>query len=239
MYSFCARIAGAEVESAPRDASFDLDVEAVRNAVDSKTKMILINSPNNPTGNIPTMKQVKALLDMGLVVMVDEAYYEFCGETFAPLVPEHVNLVVLRTFSKWAGIAALRVGYGFMSPTLVNHIIAMKSPYNVNTAGELAAIASLEDADFLLDRVRKVVEERERLFSRLQGIRGIRPLRSGGNYVLSHLETRRVDELFEDLASRGIFLRRFGHERLAEYFRISVGTPEQTDAVVEALAELV
>ena len=239
MYGFCARIAGAEVVSAPRDSSFEIHVDAVRNAVDSQTKMVLVNSPNNPTGNIASLDQVNALLQTGLVVLVDEAYYEFSGETFAPLVTEHENLIVLRTFSKWAGLAGLRVGYGFMSPTLVDRIIAMKSPYNVNSAAEVAAIVSLEDADLLMERVKKVVDERERLFSLLRGIKGIRPLPSGGNYILSLLESGRVAELFEDLASRGIFLRRFGHERLAEYFRITVGTPKQTDAVVEALAELV
>ncbi len=239
MYSFCARIAGAEVVCAPRDGSFEIDVDAVRNAVDSRTKMVVINSPNNPTGNLASEDQLNALLDTGLVVLVDEAYYEFSGETFAPLVPEHENLIVLRTFSKWAGLAGLRVGYGFMSPTLVDRIIAMKSPYNVNSAAEVAAIVSLQDAELLMERVKKVVDERERLFSLLQGIEGIQPLPSGGNYVLSLLESGRVAELFEDLASRGIFLRRFGHERLAEYFRITVGTPKQTDVVVEALAELV
>ena len=238
MYGFCARIAGAEVISAPRDEGFEIDVSAVKDAVDSKTKMVLINSPNNPTGNIATEEQLRALLDLGPVVVVDEAYYEFCGETAAELVTEYENLVVLRTFSKWAGIAALRVGYGFMSPGLVRHIIDIKSPYNVNTAAEAAVLASLEDADLLMERVQLVVAERQRLFSLLEGIPGITPLPSGGNYILCRGRPGGAAQVMESLARRGIFLRKFSHTRLSDHFRITVGTPEQTDAVVSALAEL-
>ncbi len=239
MYTFCAAIAGAEVKSVPRDADFEIDVPGVVDAVDSRTKMVFINSPNNPTGNPATEEQLRALLDTGLVVAVDEAYYEFSGETAAGLVHEYENLVVLRTFSKWAALAGLRVGYGFMSPALVSRIISIKSPYNVNSGGEVAALASLEDTDFLLAQVKLVVEERGRVFSMLEKMRGIRPLPSGGNYILFELAPGRAAAVFEALASLGIFLRRFGHPRLKDYIRTSVGTPAQNDALIEALSELV
>ena len=239
MYSFWARIAGAEIRSVPRDAAFDVDVPAVLDAIDSNTKMVLLSSPNNPTGNVDSLDQVRPLLDTGLLVVMDEAYYEFCGVTASGLVREYKNLVVLRTFSKWAGLAGLRVGYGIMSPRLVDHIIDIKSPYNVNSAAEAAALASLDDAEALLDRVKAIVEERERLFSILNGIRGVAPLPSGGNFILCQFGPGRAGTIFDGMAKRGIFLRKFSHERLRDYFRITVGTPEQNDTVVAALGEVV
>ena len=239
MYGFCARIAGAEIRSVPRDPSFDIKASAVADAVDSRTKMVLLNSPNNPTGNLATADQVQDLLNTGLMVVVDEAYYEFCGETAAGMVTEHENLVVLRTFSKWAGLAGLRVGYGIMSPALVDHIIDIKSPFNVNSAGEAAVLASLEDTAALLANVRLIVDERERMFSLFEGMGGVTPLPSGGNYILCGFASGRADEIFEGMARRGIFLRKFSHPRLRDYFRITVGTPEQNDAVLGVLAEVV
>ena len=238
MYNFCAGIAGARMVSAPLDADFHIDPDAVSDAIDAATKMVIITSPNNPTGNLASREQVINLLEMGLLVVVDEAYYEFCGETAADLVPEHPNLVVLRTFSKWAGLAGLRVGYGLMSPGLVSHIIDIKSPYNVNSAAEAAALASLDDADALMDNVRVVVRERERLFALLEGIEGVSPLPSGGNFLLCRFEPGRVEAVFDGMAWRGIFLRKFSHPRLIDFFRITVGTQGQNDAVVSALAEV-
>ena len=239
MYSFYGRIVGAEVRAVPRDDAFEIDAAAAAQAVDSRTKMVFLNSPNNPTGNQASEAQVRSLLDTGVIVVVDEAYYEFAGQTAVRLVPRHENLVVLRTFSKWAGIAGLRAGYGVMSPRLVERIIDIKSPFNVNTAGEVAMLASLADADALLAKVALIVEERERMFATLDRIEGVRPLPSDGNYILCEFQPGRVAAVFEGLVKRGIFVRKFSHPRLKDYFRISIGTPEQNDAVTGAVAELV
>ena len=239
MYSFGARVADAEARSVPRDTNFEIDVAAVENAIDSKAKMIFINSPNNPTGNPASEEQVRPLLETGRIVVVDEAYYEFCNQTFAGLLSEYENLVVLRTTSKWAGIAGLRLGYALASPKVVNHVIDIKSPYNVSTAAEAALLASLEDADALLEKVQRIIDERDRMFSLLRGIADLKLWPSCGNYILCEFASGRALEVFEGLARRGIFVRRFGLERLEDCFRITVGTPEQTDAVIGALKELV
>ena len=238
MYGFCARIAGAKIRAVPRDSNFDLDATGVIDAIDSSTKMILLNLPNNPTGNIATLEQIKFLLDTGLLVVVDEAYYEFCGATAIELLSEYDNLVVLRTFSKWAGLAGLRVGYGVMSKSLVDHIIDIKSPYNVNSAAETAVLASLDDTEYLLEKVKIIIDERERMFELLNGMRSLTPLPSGGNYILCQVRSGRSDLIFEDMARRGIFLRKFGHPRLVDCFRITVGKPEQNDAVLLAIGEI-
>ena len=129
-----------------RDELFNIDVSAARDAMDDRTKIIFLASPNNPTGNLTPREQVGELLDTGRIVVVDEAYYEFCDSTVADMVSEHENLVVLRTLSKWAGLAGLRIGYGIMNEELVQHVIDIKQPYNISVAAEAALLASLEDA---------------------------------------------------------------------------------------------
>ena len=239
MYDFYSRIAGAVIKSVPRDDKFDIDLPGIEEAAAPDVKMIMLNSPNNPTGNPVSEAQIRSVLNTGLVVVVDEAYYEFCGETAAGLVKEYENLVVLRTFSKWAGIAGLRIGYGLMSPALANHLFAIKSAFNLNSAAEAAALASLEDAEMLLGNVRSIVSERESMVSTLAKMEGLKHYPSGGNYVLCEFAPGRAGEIFDGLSQRGIFVRRFSHPRLSDHLRITAGTPDQTKAVVGAMQELV
>jgi histidinol-phosphate aminotransferase len=235
MYAFCARVAGAEIVMAPRDERFEIDENVVCEALDERTKIIFVTSPNNPTGNLATEEQVLRLLETGLIVVVDEAYYEFCGRTAADLVKGHDNLVVLRTMSKWAGLAGLRIGYGIMSPGLVQHIMDIKPPYNVNAAAEAALLASLDDKEWLLQNVQKVVAERTRMFRLLEETPGVKPLPSEGNFILCELQPGTKERTVQGLAGKGVFVRAFDSERLTDYFRVAVGTPQETDAFVSAL----
>ena len=239
MYGFCARVAGGSVRLAERDELFDIDIDAVRHAIDEQTKIIFVSSPNNPTGNLADDRQVEQLLETELIVVVDEAYFEFCGVTAAHMIGDHDNLVVLRSMSKWAGLAGLRVGYGLMSPEVVQHVIDVKSPYNLSVASEAALIASLAEAPALLSEVDLIVAERVRMFELLAGIDGIKVWPSAGNFLLCEFEPGRAGPVYDGLAARGIFVRRFGAERLRDCFRVSVGTSDQTDRLTEALRELV
>jgi histidinol-phosphate aminotransferase len=239
MYSFCARVADGEVRLAERDVAFDIDVNAIKSAIDERTKIIFISSPNNPTGNLASREQIEQLLATGLIVVVDEAYFEFCGVTAAAMVPDHENLVVLRSMSKWAGLAGLRVGYGLMSPELVQHIIDVKSPYNLSVTSEAALVASLQEAPALMEHVNRIVAERDRMFGLLSGMPGITPWPSSGNFILCQVEPGRAGGIYDGLAQQGIFVRKFGSPRLSEHFRVSIGTSEQTDRVIGALKELV
>ena len=240
MYSFCARVAGGELKLIQRDELFEIDLAAVRDAIDDRTKIIFISSPNNPTGNLATEQQVRALLETGLIVVIDEAYYEFSGETVAGLIDEFDNLVVLRTMSKWAGLAGLRIGYGIMDSALVDHIIDIKSPYNVNVAAEAAAIASLDDRDYLLSNVKRIVDDRAAMYQSLAAMEGINPWPSYGNYILCQLDgPEAVASAVDDLEARGVFVRRFGSERLQDCFRVAIGTPDENHRFLEALQEAV
>ena len=235
MYSVCTRICGGDVEAVPRDESFEIDLEATGLALGPRTKVIFLASPNNPTGNVAPEWQVRRLLAMGTLIVVDEAYYEFCGQTMIPMVHEYPNLVVLRTFSKWAGLAGLRIDLGVINPDMARVMMGVKPPYNVNLAAEVALLASLEDREGLVKRVNAIVNERDRMFSLLEDIPGVRPCPSQANFVLCRLPDGKGKQVFEGLASKGIFLRYFSNPRLEDYVRISVGLPHETDAVIETL----
>ncbi len=239
MYAFSAEICGGEAISVPRGESFEIDVEGIKLAKTDRSKAVFLASPNNPTGNIATEGQVRGLLDLELLVVVDEAYYEFCGQSAMHLVEEHPNLIVLRTFSKWAGLAGLRIGLGVMNSEVAATMMSMKPPYNVNTAAEVALIASLDDRPLLLDRVNSIVEERDRMLELLRQIPGVHPWPSSANFILFSLPEGRGKEIFDGLCQRGIFLRYFSTPQLKDYIRTSVGLPHETDAVVDALSELV
>ena len=239
MYAFSAEVCGGAARAVPRNEIFDIHVAATVAAVDDGTKAIFLASPNNPTGNVASEAEIRALLDTGVIVVVDETYYEFCGQTTLPLLAEYPNLVVLRTFSKWAGLAGLRIGLGVMHPDLALTMMSMKSPYNVNLAAEVALLASLADRATLLERVQAIVTERKRMIGLLQGIPGLLAWPSQANFILCRLPEGRGQEIFEGLCRRGIFLRYFNTPQLQDYVRASVGLPEETDKVVAALSELV
>ena len=144
MYGFLSRIDGVACVEVPRDDRFAVDLDGIRHAVDEGARLVFLASPNNPTGNGLTLDEVEALCGLDALVVVDEAYAEFAGSSALPLLEKQANLVVLRTFSKWAGLAGLRVGYGVCHPEIAKRMMAIKQPYNVNAAGDVAARAALE-----------------------------------------------------------------------------------------------
>jgi histidinol-phosphate aminotransferase len=153
-------------------------------------------------------------------------------------VPEHANLIVLRTFSKWAGLAGMRAGYGVMPPDLARVLMAIKPPYNINVAAEVAVLASLEDRGTLLEHIALIVAERERLLAGLSAVPYLSPWPSQANFILCRVTRGSARALRDRLRERGIFLRYFGRPGLDDCIRVSVGRPEHTDALLAALAEV-
>ena len=237
MYSFSTELMGGAVTAIRRRADFHVDISAVIKAIDAPTKVVFVASPNNPTGNVTPREDILALLDTGRLIVVDEAYYEFCGKTVVDLVPAYDNLVVLRTFSKWAGLAGLRVGYGLCAPEIVARLMAIKQPYNINVAAEVAALESLEDREYLLGTANKLVAERDRMFRLLKGIPYLEPIPSEANFILSWVKGHKAQDIQQKLRRKGIFVRYFDTPILESAVRISAGKPEHTDAVIAALRE--
>ena len=239
MYPFSTMVCGGDVSEVPRDEDFGIDLEGAKKAVGPQTKVVFVASPNNPSGNTTDRKTIQALLRTGIIVVVDEAYYEFCGETVVPLVSKYDNLIVLRTFSKWAGLAGLRLGYGVFSPAIAQYIMKMKPPYNINAAAQVAALASLKDLEYLKGRVEAILKERERLFFELSRLQYMRPYPSRANFILCRVIGGRAKYLWQGLRQRGVFVRHFDTPRLGGFVRISVGRPEDTDALLLAMKEVV
>ncbi len=237
MYSFSTRVCGGRLVSVPRDERFEIDLAGVEGALSDRTRIVFVDSPNNPSGSVASPEQVEALLGLGRVVVVDEAYAEFSSSTLVPLVEKHSNLVVLRTFSKWAGLAGLRVGYGVFPPEIARQIWKLKQPYNLNVAAEVAVRESLLDVEYLLGNVERIVRERERLKGELEKLGFLRVYPSRANFLLCDVLEGSAKGLVEFLARRGIIVRYFEKPRLMNSIRISVGLPEHTDAVVAALQE--
>ena len=239
MYPFCTGICGGKVIDVPRKEDFALDIPGIKKALDKKTKVIFIASPNNPTGNVASEEELLELVDTGRVVVVDEAYFEFSGTTVAGLVPRYPNLVVLRTFSKWAGLAGLRVGYGIFPGEIAGYLMEIKQPYNINVAAQVAVLASLGDIDYLRGNIKKIVAERDRLFSKLGELGGLTLYPSRANFVFCSLRRGApAREVWQELRKKGIFVRYFDAPRLKDCLRISAGKPGDTDALVEALKAL-
>ena len=230
-----ARLAGAEVIDAPRREDFSVDVDAVLAAVGPATKVVYVANPNNPTGTLTPREDLERLLDTGALVVVDEAYYEFCGESLADLVPQREDLVVLRTFSKWAGLAGLRIGYGLFPEAVTDALMSTKPPYNINAAAEAAAVASLDDVDYLMGNVAKIVDERDRLEILLLNLDFVDVVPSRANFLLCPLVDRDAAKVRQELRGQGIFIRHYDTPRIRDCVRISVGRPEDTDAVIWAL----
>jgi len=236
MYGFSTRVCGGTIIEVSRRDDFTLDIEAVR-AVGQDAKIVFVASPNNPTGDLLSRDELAALLATGLLVVVDEAYIEFAGQSFAALVPEHENLVVLRTFSKWAGLAGLRAGYGIMPQALADVLMRIKPPYTPNVAAEVAMLSSLEDRQRLMEGVKAIVKERDRMGRMLAALESLEVYPSSANFMLVRAPGRSGQEMRERLATRGVFVRYFDTPRLQDCLRISAGTPEDTDRAVAALRE--
>lgn len=241
LYRQIATVLGGEVVSVPLSRDLTYDVNALKAAAESqKPDVIIICSPNNPTGCTISEPDLVSILDAsnGLVV-VDEAYYEFAGETTATILNRRRNLVVLRTFSKALAMAALRIGYLLTTPELAREISKALLPYHLNVFSQTAAEVAIEMYDAKLKPlVAVILAERDRVFDELKRIPGLEPVPTRANFMIvrSAIEPRRV---FEKLLRRGVLIRDVtGYPMLRDYFRVGVGTPEENDLLLDSLREI-
>jgi histidinol-phosphate aminotransferase len=243
LYATTTKLCGAQLRLVERTDQYEIDTDAVCAALGSKTKMIVLCSPNNPTGNVVPEGVLRRLLDEGCLVVLDEAYVEFSAqpEGYARLVAEYDNLVVLRTFSKWAGLAGLRVGYGLFPAWIVPYVKRMQQPFEVNSAGYIAAIETLRNLDEARERVWRIVEERARIFQLLSTQSYLDVIPSEGNFVLARIHSKRMalDRIRQVMEAEGLLLRYFPQlEKGQDYLRVTVGLPEHTERLAGALAKV-
>jgi histidinol-phosphate aminotransferase len=241
MYAFDAAVNAARTVAVPRRADFSLDIEGIEEATYKyRPKLIFIASPNNPDGGLVSDADLERLLALPAVIILDEAYVEFAGLERSRIrqVLERENLIVLRTFSKWAGLAGLRVGYGAFPAALMPHLWKIKQPYNVPVAASAAAIAVLKTPGYLESHIARMIAERERMLALLAGIPYLRPYPSQATYVLCQVIGRDAEALKSALEQEGILVRYYTTPRLRDHIRISVGRPDQTDALIAVLKRI-
>jgi histidinol-phosphate aminotransferase len=238
MYRFSTEVCRGKVVNVLRKKNFEVDVEAIKSAVTPRTRLIFVTSPNNPTGTIISQSDILALLTPGLPLVVDEAYYEFSGNTVISLVPHYPNLIVLRTFSKWAGLAGLRIGYGAFPLKIADILMKIKPPYSINMAASLAARISIKERAYLLGTVDKMIQERARMFDKLNKLGFLKTVPSKANFILCEVTRGDAKKLQDELESRGILVRYYNTPLLRNYIRISTGKPQQTDKIMQALSEI-
>lgn len=233
-YPIVVRTAGAVDVQVPLTADHRHDLPAMLEAITERTRVILLCTPNNPTGPVLTTAEVEdflARVPAHILVVIDEAYVEFVRDEDAvkglEMYRKHANVVVLRTFSKAHGLANLRVGYSVSQPEITKALRTVATPFAVSTVAEEAAIASLEHLDEVLERVQVVVDERERVAAALAGAGWDLPS-SQANFVWLPLGER-TQAFAEAAQARALSVRAFADEGV----RVSIGEKEANDRFLE------
>jgi histidinol-phosphate aminotransferase len=243
LYRLLTGVLGGRYRPVPLGPDFTYDVDAlIETAARERARVVVLNSPNNPTGSaLPEGAVERILEETGALVVCDEAYQEFGGPTALPLLGSTSRLVVLRTFSKAFGLAGLRFGLALAHPAVARELAKGKLPYNVNVVTLAAAGAALRHRDALAERVRLTVEQRARLVLQLSALPALAVYPSAANFVLIRCLRHPAREVFRRLLDEhGILVRDVsGGSELAQCLRISVGTAEDVDAVTDALRAIV
>lgn len=243
MYRFLADVNGLRFLEVPRAAEFHIELEPLL-AAGRAAALVIVTSPNNPTGDLFPQSALAALLESGATVLVDEAYIDFAPESVLAMIDHYPRLIILRTFSKWAGIAGLRLGYALGCPELVRTLLNIKQPYNINAAAEAAGLAALGAARALNDQAAQITAVREELIAALGERAELRPYPSSANFVLVRVAPLGEDAgavasagrwLHDELARQGVFVRFYADQRLRNCVRISVPRPDQLPTLLERI----
>ena len=242
MYAMSAQFAGLEFVGVPLRADLSLDLDAMLVAVrEHRPAITYLAYPNNPTGNLYDVDAMLAIIrevgDTGIVI-VDEAYQPFAGDSFMPRLPQHPNVVVMRTVSK-LGLAGIRLGYMSASTELLAEFDKVRPPYNVNVLTEATAEFMLEHADVLDAQAASIRTERVKLATALAAMPGVEAFPSAANFILLRITQTGLSgtQVFERLLQRKVLVKNVGkmHPLLENCLRVTVSTPDENAAFVEAL----
>ena len=237
-YPVYADIFGVELEQIPLKDDFSIDA----NDYIGKGKNIVIANPNAPTGLTLTFDEVEKIVSSNPdnVVIMDEAYMAFCGESCMELVKKYNNLLVTRTFSKSHSLAGLRVGFGIGSKELIADLNKLKfsfNPYNINTLSVKAAAAAIADNEYYDDKISQIVEIREKVTAQLREL-GFTCTNSKSNFIFASSDKMPACEIAAKLREKGILIRYFNKPKIDNYLRITVGSAEDMQTLVNTLKEI-
>ncbi len=235
MYGISGFALGMELLEVALDANFDIDTEAAIDRIEEKDPdLIFLASPNNPTGNMFSADRIREIIRISKgIVVVDEAYSDFSGYTFLPLIEEHENLIILRTLSK-VGFAGLRLGILYGRENLVREVNKVRYPYNINSLSQGVAEVVLENHEFVNENIQLIIRERGRVYKTLSDMEGVEPYHTDANFIL--FKVGDANQVFEALVGRDVLIRNFNKPgRLENCMRVTIGTPEENDRFLEAL----
>lgn len=241
MYGVSAAIHNIAVDTVLLEKErFQLRVDEILNAVTPDTKMLLLCSPNNPTGNTFSADRITRLVEsfQGIVV-IDEAYIDFSNEkSWAQEVAKYPNLVVLQTMSKSFGLAGIRLGITFANEEIIRYLMKVKAPYNVNKLTAQHAIEAFKKLDTIQFNIDAIKKERKQLRKKLNKLDAVQQIyHSDANFLLVKIDNAK--KRYQQLSERGIIVRYRGDEPLCEdCLRITVGTPDENERLISALKEL-
>ncbi|MDR6784828.1 histidinol-phosphate aminotransferase [Pedobacter africanus] len=240
MYEVSAGINNVEIRKVNLLPSFQLDLEGIAEAIDENTKLLFICSPNNPTGNSIIRTDIETVLaNFNGLVVIDEAYINYAKQhTFIRELTEYPNLVILQTFSKAWGLAALRLGMAFAARPVIDVLNKVKPPYNINQATQDIALAALKNIEQVNEWIRITVAERENLSRELAALPMVKKVHpSDANFIL--IEVEEALKTYDSLVKEGIIIRDRSKVTLCEgCLRITIGTPEENKTLLETLKML-
>ncbi len=232
------------VDIEPSDQDFNYTLESFTSKITPRTKMVLISRPNNPEGHFISRELVRGLCETGILTVIDEAYIEFASDTVEDMLDEYPNLVISHTFSKAMGLAGIRLGWLVACPEIIDIVNHIRTPLNVNLVAHVAAIAAIDDAEYIRENVKKVKADREFFYNEIQKIPGMRPIPSEANFIMVNCKESGVTAsgVCDHLLKKGYLARSFVNSRGLpgdQYYRVTIGTHEDVVAVLSEIKAFV
>lgn len=244
LYPTQAKMAGVELRQAPLNDDFSFDFEGLLSLVDENTTLVLVTSPDNPSGRIAPVEELEKLataLPPACLLVVDEAYAEFASpeESLLSRLDRLPNVAIMRTFSKVYGLAGLRIGYAILPPAIADYMWRVRLPFSLNILAEEAALAALADAGFREETAALVARGRDMLTRELRAM-GCEVLPSRSNFIMFRTPENAVDvkTLHGELLRRGIIIRALGGYHLPDWLRVSMGTDEENALFLKYTREI-
>lgn len=237
MFKIYAELTGADVIVEPRQADFTINVPTASEQL-QRASLAFIANPNNPTGTLTSVADIEKLLQVGTPLVVDEAYFEFCGVTVVPLLKKYDNLIVLRTFSKWAGLAGLRIGFVLARPDVIAQLQTIKAPYNVNVIAQTAALSVLRNKPSYMAVVKQLIEGREWFIQQMSTLPNWKVFPSEASCVTLFPQQVTAAEVVQRLRKVGIIVKAMSFPDTPEVIRISAAPLEQMKRVFSAVKKL-
>lgn len=238
IYKRVASVMNIGVTEVPLRNDFSCDTAAII-AASAGSQLVILASPNNPTGAVLTVEDIAGIADaIDGVLVVDEAYYEFCKQSAQNLITSYNNIIITRTFSKAFNLAGIRLGYMLGNNFFIDDVSKSKLPFSVGLFQQVVGEVVMENRGFVEENVARVVAERERVMEALLEMPGIRPFPSFANFILFRSARVEAEALFWTLYERGVVVRYFDTPQLSGCLRVTIGTPEENETFIQKLTQV-